>query len=301
MRLTRRETLTLLAGASAAAQSQPRAPRPILCIFSKHLASLHYSEIGPVAREIGFDGIDLTVRPGGHVAPEKAPVDFLRAVESVQGAGLEVPMITTALTSPADPMARFILAVAGRLRIPFFKPGYWRYPASEDIEARLRQVRLEAAGLVSLGRAAGIVAGFHNHSGDYVGSPVWDTRVILSDLDPKWAGYYFDPCHATAEGGLAGWNIAVRMALPRLKMVSVKDFYWEKSGGKWKMRMCPLGQGMVDWKSFLALLAGGRFSGPISLHLEYDTPNEVAAMAKDLEFLRKRVEAAYSGAKEDST
>ena len=41
--------------------------------------------------------------------------------------GLEVPMLTTELTSAADPNARPILSTAARLKIPFFKLGYWPY------------------------------------------------------------------------------------------------------------------------------------------------------------------------------
>jgi len=254
-----------------------------------------------MVRDLGFDGVDLTVRPGGHVPPEKAPVNLLRAVESLRGEGVDIPMITTGIVSASDAMGRFILAVAGRLQIPFYKPGYWRYAPTDNIEAKLAEVRREVSGLVSLNRACGIVAGFHNHSGGYVGTAIWDTRAIINGMDPQWIGYYFDPCHATAEGGLAGWNIALRLALPQLKMVALKDFYWEKARGKWTMRMCPLGEGMVDWPKFFSMLAAARFSGPLSLHLEYETSNEVAAMARDLEFMRKQVAAAYGPRKEGST
>ncbi|MGH9675436.1 MAG: TIM barrel protein, partial [Bryobacteraceae bacterium] len=108
-------------------------------------------------------------------------------------------------------------------------------------------------------------------------------------MEPKWIGYYFDPCHATAEGGSAGWQLAFRVAAPRLKMVAAKDFYWEKSGGRWRMKMCPLGEGMVDWARFFQLLREARFAGPISLHLEYPAKDEREAMSRDLAFLRKMV------------
>ena len=38
-------------------------------VFSKHLQSFNYNEMSSFASEVGFDGIDLTVRPGGHVSP----------------------------------------------------------------------------------------------------------------------------------------------------------------------------------------------------------------------------------------
>ena len=39
-------------------------------IFSKHLQFLDYENTGQVAAQLGFSGVDLTVRPKGHVLPE---------------------------------------------------------------------------------------------------------------------------------------------------------------------------------------------------------------------------------------
>ena len=60
-------------------------------------------------------------------------------------------MITTELTSAADPNARPILAAAGRLKIPFFKLGYWRY--GTDVLADVRK----AAGLLEPGVLEGSI------------------------------------------------------------------------------------------------------------------------------------------------
>ena len=292
MAVTRRE---FVAAALAASQA-PRAAtaRPALCLFSKHLPKLNYAELGAQVKKMGFDGVDLTVRPQGHVLPERAAEDMPRGIETLRSHNLSVPMITTALTSATHPTAIPILSTAGRLKVPFFKLGYWNY-RGKDIEKTVADVRRDVAGLVELGKEYGVAAGFHNHSGDNVGSPIWDTRAILAGLDPQWSGYYFDPCHATAEGGLGGWEIALRMAAPRTKMVAIKDFYWAREKAKWKMQMCPLGEGMVQWPKVFSMLAAARFSGPISLHLEYDAADEIAAIARDLDFLKKQVAAAYGG------
>jgi sugar phosphate isomerase/epimerase len=277
----------------ASAAALAAAPRPPLVLFTKHLAKLHYTEVGPVVKQLGFDGVDLTVRPGGHVLPEKVPVDMTRAIESIRGEGVDVAMITTGLTSPTDLAANAILGIAGRIGVRYFKPGYWRYKPGENVEARLAEVRGQLQGLAGIGRHYGIACGMHNHSGDYVGAAVWDTRAIIADMDPRWVGYYFDPCHATIEGGLGGWRIALEMALPRLKMIALKDFYWEKAGGKWRTRNCPLGEGMVDWPRFFGMIAKAGFNGPISLHVEYDPPDELAAIARDFAFAKKQLAAAY--------
>jgi len=294
MHFSRRSFLASALASSASAAS-PRA-MPTLCIFSKHLPKLNFEQLGRVSHEIGFGGVDLTVRPGGHVLPERAAEDLPRAMEAIRSAGLAVPMITTGLVSAGDPAASPSIATAARLGIRFFKPGYWRYRADRDVELTIADVKRNVRELAQLAAKNGIAMGLHNHSGDYVGAAVWDTREVLDAVDPRWAGYYFDPCHATAEGGVYGWQLACRIALQNLKMVAVKDFYWVKTGGRWKMTMCPLGEGMVDWKKFFSLLAAANFAGPISLHLEYEAPDERAAIARDFEFLRKQAAAAYQAA-----
>jgi L-ribulose-5-phosphate 3-epimerase len=308
MRVTRRAWMVGAAGVAAQAQApQPQAAqpapgppappprtRPMLCMFSKYLQKLEYVEIGAIIKQLGFEGCDLTVRPGGHVEPDKVQVDMLRSIESLRGDGVEVGMITTDITSHEPFAARAILAISGRSGVQYFKPGYWSYGPADNIEQRLGMVRQQMAGVVMLGRAYGIAAGFHNESGDHVGEATWDTWAMLNGLEPRWAGYYFDACHATAEGGVAGWNVALRLALPRLKMLAVKDFYWEKAGGKWQMRMCPLGQGMVDWPKVFSMIAAAKFTGPISLHCEYNPPDVLDAIGRDLAFLKKHVNAVYA-------
>jgi L-ribulose-5-phosphate 3-epimerase len=276
---------------AAAAASMPG--RPVLCIFSKHMAQFGYDELGKKAKEIGFEGVDLTVRPGGHVLPERAAQDMPRAIEAIRAHGLSVPMITTGIVAASAPEARPTLSTAARLKVGYWKPGYLRYNM-KDIEASVEEARRAGAGLAALSKEYGIQAGFHNHSGTYIGSAVWDIRYIIQDLDPKWVGYYFDPAHATIEGGLAGWQIAQKMVLPRLKMVALKDFYWnKKADGQWEAKWCPLGQGMVNWREIFRTFAEAKFTGPITLHVEYEPADELAAIAKDFEFMKKKVAEAY--------
>lgn len=295
MDLTRRAFTLGSAALGAALQAPAQPPRlaPTICLFSKHLAKIHYADLGGVLKDLGFAGCDLTVRPGGHVEPMLSAADLYRAVEAIRAEDVDVPMITTAFVSASDPAIRNVLALCGRMKVPYFKLGYWNYRREDNIETRVAEVRRDVAGILSLSRAYGMVAGFHNHSGNYVGEAVWDGRAVMEGLDPNSIGYYFDPCHATAEGGEAGWNIAMRMALPRIKMVALKDFYWEKVNGKWTMHMCPIGEGMVNWHEVFALLASAHFAGPLSLHFEYE-PADMAAMARDLAFVKKQVAAAYS-------
>jgi len=50
-----------------------------LCFFSKHLPRLEARQLGRALRPVGFGGVDLTVRKGGHVAPNAPPRTFHRS------------------------------------------------------------------------------------------------------------------------------------------------------------------------------------------------------------------------------
>jgi sugar phosphate isomerase/epimerase len=258
------------------------------------LAKVAYDDLGKLLRDMGFDGCDLSVEPGGHVLPGHAQADLVRAIEAVTDVGLEVPMFTTSITSPGDSDLRLILGIGSFMGVPLFRPGVWKYNGATEIEGRLAQVQGEIAGLTALGRSAAMALCLRNVAGDNVGSAVWDTNLIIRGLDPQWVGYDFDPGSATAAGGEDGWWVALRLALPRLKMVTLNDFNWTKdTGGAWKATPCPLGEGMVDWTKFFAALARAKFTGPLSLDVAYRPVKELEAIRRDLGFVRKQVAVAY--------
>ncbi len=296
------------ASAFAAASALPRTLESngfngAICLFSKHLPAMDWKRMSQAVKKLGFGGVDLTVRPGGHVLPERAADDLPKAVEAIRAEGLKVPLITTALTSAGDPTAKPILSTAGKLSIPFFKPGYYRYNFV-DVRNELQKAMNDFRSLTEVSKQSGVQCGFHNHE-NYVGAQLWDVAQTIDQLDQKWVGYYFDIRHAVAEGGGAGWKIALNLVAPRIKMIAVKDSYWEKTSKGWRQVNCPLGEGMVDWKAYFKTLRQANFQGPISLHLEYEIAgataaaqeeNTLVAAQKDLDFLKARLREAYAGA-----
>jgi sugar phosphate isomerase/epimerase len=260
------------------------------CLFSKHLPELSWSELGRAVKDAGFDGVDLTVRPGGHVAPERASADLPRAIEAVRAAGVAVPMITTELTSAKSALARPLLEAAAASGVRFFKTGYWRFTSAPDVRAQVAAAGEALAGLATLAGECGIQLGFHNHQA-YIGAALWDIAPAMDRLDSRWAGYYFDPRHAVAEGGGGAWKAASRLVAPRLKMLAVKDCLWVKGADGWRIENCPLGEGMVEWPYVADVLRDAQFRGPISVHLEYELPagtrHTLEAASRDLAVARR--------------
>jgi len=285
----------------------PRVPRPrtapkprttpAVCLYSQHLIKLEYEAVGMVLRDMGFDGCDLAVVPGSHIPPEKAGSDLMRGIEAITGVGLELPIISTAVVSGNDPYGRQILSIAGFMGIGLFRPGYWKYGNAPDLEVRLSEVQRDIFNLASVGRAYGVAMAVHNGPGDAVGAGIWDVSSVLRGIDPRWVGYDFDPGYATESAGPNGAAMALRLVMPKLKAVTVRDFTWGKdAGGALKATPCPLGEGLVDWRPFFAALARQRYVGPITIEVRYEPKDEINAFRKDLDFVRKQIAAAYGGA-----
>ncbi len=285
--------------------------RGTLCLFSKPVPQLSWRELAQSAKQAGFGGIDLTVRSEGHVLPERAARDLPKAVAAIRGEGLEVPMITTELVSAADPNADAILQTASKLSIPFVKPGYYHYKFVNVIEERDRAGR-QFSGLVELAAKYEVQVGYHNHT-DNIGEFLWDMATVIEPLDSRWCGFYFDLGHAAVDLGENGWKVATNLVIPRLKMVSAKDFVWKQAAAhRWHAETCPMGQGIVPWREFLHTLAQSNFHGPISLQQEFSIPSvsddqgiavsravvpQVMASAKEnLDYLKSLLRESYEEA-----
>ena len=83
-------------------------------VFSKNFHWTDYRSMSDMVAELGFDGIDLTVRPEGHVLPERVADDLPKAVEAIKKAGLRCDMIVTAIVNvTTEPMFVGSLAMCG--------------------------------------------------------------------------------------------------------------------------------------------------------------------------------------------
>ena len=255
--------------AAAASTSPRREPELVIAVFSKHLQWLPFADVGPVIAESGFRAVDLTVRPGGHVLPERVEDDLPRAVETLRRSGLTVPMITTAITDARDPMTRRVLATARKLGVSHYRMGYWTFPPDVAPLQALREMKPRAMALASLNRELGIRGGYQNHVGTRVGGSVWDLGVILEGIEPDGLGVQYDIRHAVAEGG-ESWPVTLRMIAPHIDTIAVKDFHWaRRADGRWQPRSVPIGDGMVSFPAYLRqLLARGPLP-PTTVHFEY--------------------------------
>ncbi len=237
-------------------------------IFSKHLQFLNYGEMSEAAAEIGFAGVDLSVRPNGHVLPERVEDDLPRAVEAMRKMGLPPLMMVTAIQDAANLTDRKILEVAAKLGIQFYRMNWYKYPDDKSIPESMLDFQQKVKELSLLNKNLGLTGCYQNHAGTSLGSSIWELRELLKSSEQQHMGVQYDIRHAVVEGGLS-WKNGLRLIQHQIKTLAIKDFKWENINGAWVVQDTPIGEGMVDFKAYFKLLKQYQISVPVSLHLEY--------------------------------
>jgi len=274
-----------------------------ICIFSKHLHWLDFKEVGEFSRKLGFDGIDLTVRKGGHVPPDQVEELLPKAVAEIRSAGVEVPMMATDVNDADDPLTEKILKTASQNGIKYYRMAYYRYDPNLEIIDNLKLFRVKMEKLANLNAKYNICGVYQNHAGNYVGASIWDIYYLANGLDQRYIGSQFDPRHAVVEGGQS-WPVDMKLIKDYISCSVMKDFVWEKINGKWTVKNVPLGEGMVDFDQYFKMYKQFGLSGPFTLHIEYPMfpgpeeqfnkkeKNEMAAkiLEKELVFIKNHLE-----------
>jgi len=266
--MTRRELIAAMAAAPLAAAGKTEMP---ICAFSKHFQWTDVSGCAEICASLGYDGIDLTLRKGGHVLPERVDEDLPKAMEAVRKAGLTMPMVTTAISGPGTPHAERMIKTLSKLGIRHYRWGGLRWSPEGSLPAQIAELKPRIKELADMNRQYGVTAMYHTHSGlAQLGASFWDLYLLFGEVSPDHVSINYDVGHATVEGGFGGWIASSRLLLPATRGIAVKDFYWAKNAkGQWRPRWCALGEGMVDFKQFFAMVKAAGFRGPLQLHMEY--------------------------------
>ncbi|WP_158977046.1 sugar phosphate isomerase/epimerase [Cellulophaga sp. L1A9] len=251
--------------------STPVSSKPLnVHLFSKHLQFLKYTEMSEAALDMGFNGLDITVRKGGHVAPENVATDLPKVAKAMRAVGLSTTLITTNITDATAPETYNILETASTLGFNNYRMGWLEYPETISIPESIENFILQFEQLEILNKKLNITGSYQNHAGIHVGAPIWDIYQIIKDRNPEFIASQYDIRHAVVEGG-TNWPLGLRLLHKHIKCIVIKDFKWGQENGVWTPINVPLGEGMVDFKSYFLLLKKyGLTNIPISLHCEYD-------------------------------
>ena len=216
----------------AQTQAAPETPVKKLKVdaYSRHLQwLLTADEVAEAAIEMGFDGVDITVRPyPGHVDPAKVATDLPPFVKTIRKHGLQVVTMTCPITDADSPNAEQMLATASSLGLTHYWWGTFRYEQGKPIQAQLEALKPRVEKLAALNAKYKMKAMYHTYSGNgTVGAAIWDFLSVLRNFDPAQVGFHYDIGHMTNAGGNGTWALNLRAAGPYIAGVSAKDSLME--------------------------------------------------------------------------
>ncbi len=279
----------LLLGPHAEGQQQAARSRQVpdyeFCAFIKFLQTLSYEEMANTIAELGFDGVEATVRKGGYILPEHAADELPKFAEVLDQHGLKITIMTTDIERVDQPHAEQTLRAAAALGIERYRLGFHTYDLKQPVLEQIEEYRPRFAEIASLNRELGIGALYQNHSGaQYLSATIWDLHSLIQEYPKEVIGSAFDIRHATVEASQA-WPVFYNVMKPHIAALSVKDF--RRDGHR--IVNVPLGSGEID-PEFFQRIRQSDFSGPISVHVEYlekeGISENVEALRQDLKTLR---------------
>jgi len=243
--------------------------KPEIYSFSKLFQFLSYDELSAVFKEAGVDGIDLTVRKGGHVEPENVERDLPKAANAAQKHGISIPSIVTDIADVDDPLTLRVIKTASENGVKYYRMAYYRYDYQKSLPDNLESFRTKMEQLAELNAKYNISGGYQNHNGSNFGGSPWEIWEVIRKMDKRWIGCFYDIYHGVVEG-LQSWPNALRMIAPHITQRYIKDFYFSATEKNARVIDCELGKGMINFDAYFKICRELNMNQPICLHIEYD-------------------------------
>jgi sugar phosphate isomerase/epimerase len=216
-------------------------------------------ELGRIMADIGFQGIELPVRPGFQVEPDKMAKDLPAATKLLADFGLKI----FSIAGPTDEPTIAACAEAGvpviRICIDLVKDlgyldteKYWWRRFDE---------------LVPLLDKYGVTIGVQNHCDRCVANAI-GVRHLIEKYDPRHVAAVWDPAHCGLNGELPELAIDILWS-------NLKNAYWDLIGGpeapiaRWSHYWTDGRHGFAAWPDVVDELKKRDWSGVCCLTAEY--------------------------------
>jgi sugar phosphate isomerase/epimerase len=243
-------------------------------VFVKPWKRYSIPELAKHVRMLGFEWIELPVRPGFPCEPETIETSLPQAVAQLGEEGVQVLNITAAL--PLDDERLYAASVKAGIhmnRVMFDRregENYW------EAEARARRA-LDSA--QKLCERYDYQIGVQNHYGMSVPVNGMGLHQLVKDYNPQRVGAIWDPAHNALEG--EDPEPALDMTASHLCVVNLKNAFWQRTSGPeaeeaaWSVYWTSARQGRASWRRVATRLRQMNYQGPLCLSAEYSAEDRV--------------------------
>lgn len=237
-----------------------------LIVFEKPIQTLPYDRIGEELAKMGMNGIEATIRGGGHIEPKDAEKLVPKMVADLAKNDQKAHIAATHVGEITPENEKFLKVLKAN-GITQYRMNYYRYDLKGDLLAQVEEFAKKAEELAAFNREYGMQAIYQLHSGaKLLGGMSWDLALLLKDIDPKEIGVGFDLRHVRTDSGLS-FRSAAQVLRKHIQAIYVKDAVWSGKRSD-KLKSVPLDTGFVDQKTFENARSGQK-AMPISLHMEW--------------------------------
>jgi sugar phosphate isomerase/epimerase len=237
-------------------------------------------ELGKFIRKLGFDGIELPVRPGFQVEPQNVAKGLPEAAKQLADCGVKI----LSVAGPTDEPTIAACAASGvpviRVMATIGKEGYL---------ASVAKLQKEYEALVPLLDKHGVTIGVQNHFGNYVTSAI-GLRHMIERFKPKHVAAVWDAAHCSLAGEEP--EHAADIVWSHLCMVNLKNAVWRRKNpdadiAEWSHYWTTGKQGLTSWPKVAAVLKARSYKGVICLTAEYSEQGAADRLiAEDLAFAK---------------
>ena len=244
-------------------------------------------ELGKFVSGLGFDAVELPVRPGYQCEPQDVERKLPKIAEELKDFGLTISSVAgpydqkSAIAACAEagvPMIRICVAV-------FQELGYM---------ASIEKWQKELDSLIPLYDKYGVTLGVQNHCDLFVCNAL-GIRHLIEPYDPKHVCAVWDPAHCALDG--EDPRLAVDILWSHLGMVNLKNAYWVRTTetqtehAQWRSYWTSGREGLCSWPLVAEVLKERKYKGPLCLTAEYsDHASADRLIAEDIAFAKSLFE-----------
>ena len=239
-------------------------------------------ELGKFISGLGFDGIELPVRPGYQCEPENVEKDLPKVVKDLKDFGLSVNSI-------AGPYDERTIAACAASGIPVIRICVGIFPELGYM-GTMQKMWKDFDALIPLLEKYGVTIGIQNHC-DICVANAMGIRYLIERYDPKHFCAVWDPAHCGLDG--EDPRLAVDILWSHLGIVNLKNAYWRRATGteaecvEWKSYWTSGRQGLASWPLVAEELKKRNYKGVVCLTAEYSDEKSIDRLiSEDIAFAK---------------
>jgi sugar phosphate isomerase/epimerase len=250
-------------------------------VFTKPWKTMPIPQLAETVRRLGYDGIELPVRPGFQVEPATIGKQLPIAARQMAEAGVKI-------CSVAGNTDEATIAACAEAGVPVIRT-MAQIPDGKNYLEGVAAVQHTYDSLIPALERYDVTIGVQNHFGHFVPN-AHALLQLIAKYNPRQIAAVWDASHEALAGGLP--QHALDVLWPRLCMINLKNAYYQRTNGPeaeyatWEYHWTSGRHGLCVWPTIVSELKKRNYQGVICITAEYSSPDYERLAGEDIAFAR---------------